>query len=251
VVQSAARAAADELREEILRRPEGDWLGSEDEVLQRLGISRPTLRQAARLLEAEQLLVVKRGLNGGLFTRKPTAEGVAHTASVFLRSAGTSLLDLSRTQLLLMTEITRLAAQRRDVGARAGLLEWVRHQDFDRLRHDRRTFARARVEFSRELARVSGSTTLTLFLDVLWELGSDQSGLFMDDANVEMTIRHWHRVAEAVAEGDDRRAVNLTRKNAAAVLTWLEDHLGNRRLGQPLAAASGAGLRPRGTRREQ
>jgi GntR family transcriptional regulator, transcriptional repressor for pyruvate dehydrogenase complex len=97
VAISAVSATAEVLRSEILLRDDGDWLGSEDELLGRLGVSRPTLRQAARLLEAEELLVVRRGLNGGLFSRRPTSDAVARMASVYLRSEGTTVVDLARS----------------------------------------------------------------------------------------------------------------------------------------------------------
>ena len=73
-VTTAVDATVEVLRDEILELGDGDWLGSEDGVLERLRISRPTLRQAARVLEAEELLVVKRASTGGcsLAGRAPT-----------------------------------------------------------------------------------------------------------------------------------------------------------------------------------
>src|SRR2546422_3655014 len=92
-VTTAVDATVHVLRDEILDRPDGDWLGSEDHLLERLGISRPTLRQAARVLEAEELLVVKRGLNGGLFARRPSTDAVARIASIYLRTEPTAVVD--------------------------------------------------------------------------------------------------------------------------------------------------------------
>lgn len=46
-VTTAVDATVEVLRDEILELGDGDWLGSEDGVLERLRISRPTLRQAA------------------------------------------------------------------------------------------------------------------------------------------------------------------------------------------------------------
>src|SRR3546814_3192129 len=65
-----------------------EWrLGSEDEVMQSLEVSWPTLRQALRLLEQEQLISVRRCRRRPL---RPTEEGVIHTASVYLRAGGNS-----------------------------------------------------------------------------------------------------------------------------------------------------------------
>src|ERR1700682_4492824 len=123
-IRSAPRETADILREEILNHnSDGDeWLlGSEDDMIRMLGVSRPTLRQAARMLEQEQLLVVRRGIGGGLFGRRPTAEAGSHTASVFLRSQGATYKDLISTTTILATECARLAAANPDRAARAAL----------------------------------------------------------------------------------------------------------------------------------
>src|SRR3546814_15394651 len=66
-----------------------EWLlGSEDEVMQSLEVSWPTLRQALRLLEQEQLISVRRCRRRPL---RPTEEGVIHTASVYLDRKSTRL----------------------------------------------------------------------------------------------------------------------------------------------------------------
>ena len=49
------------MREDLLEAAPGAFLGLEEEVLRRYDVSRPTLRQAARVLEYEQLLDVKPG----------------------------------------------------------------------------------------------------------------------------------------------------------------------------------------------
>lgn len=54
------------MRKDVLRlAADGAAPRSEDELLERYGVSRPTLRQAARILEHEQLIDVRRGVNGG------------------------------------------------------------------------------------------------------------------------------------------------------------------------------------------
>src|SRR5579885_2375590 len=79
---SAVEVAAGALRGAALACADGERIGSEEDVLERIGVSRPTLRQAARLLESEELLVVRRGVKGGFFARRPTTDAVARMASV-------------------------------------------------------------------------------------------------------------------------------------------------------------------------
>jgi DNA-binding GntR family transcriptional regulator len=83
---STADRVANILRERILGMVDGDYLGSEAGIANEFGVSLPTLRQAARLLEYEQLLLIKPGKGGGYFTRRPAIETAIKSASQYLSS---------------------------------------------------------------------------------------------------------------------------------------------------------------------
>lgn len=121
--RSGARIAADRLRVHILQTPDGAYLGSEDELIQRLGVGRHTLRQAARLLEDQLMLKVRRGVGGGYYGARPNADMVVDAAATYLRSRGGSIADLFATTTVLYTELARLAALSDDTEARAWLAD--------------------------------------------------------------------------------------------------------------------------------
>ncbi len=81
-----ASAAAAKLRELIWAAQEGDMLGSEDDMLRLLNVSRPTVRQAARLVESEGLLKVRRGIRGGYFAARPNIDVVESALSAYLHT---------------------------------------------------------------------------------------------------------------------------------------------------------------------
>jgi GntR family transcriptional repressor for pyruvate dehydrogenase complex len=79
---------ADELRSLIVsgELAEGDSLGREPELVERFGVSRPSLREALRILKTEGLVEVVRGLRGGVVVREPSQRMTARTAALILQA---------------------------------------------------------------------------------------------------------------------------------------------------------------------
>src|SRR2546423_893707 len=73
-VPKTAELVARALRRQIIRRElgQGEALPSESALMEQFGVSRPTLREAFRLLESESLIEVRRGVRGG--ARRAAAE---------------------------------------------------------------------------------------------------------------------------------------------------------------------------------
>jgi GntR family transcriptional regulator, transcriptional repressor for pyruvate dehydrogenase complex len=235
-IRSAPRETADILREEILGNTGdgGEWLlGSEDDMIRMLGVSRPTLRQAARMLEQEQLLVVRRGIGGGLFGRRPSAEAVSHTASVYLRSQGATYKELISAQTVLGTESARLAAHNPDLEARKELRNFYKERVRDRAHISAQDFVHVTVDFQRRVAQLSGSPALELFVNVLMDLseGSAPIRRVYADHNLQMqTFERHEAIAAAIAAGDAKLAADRMRKHLDAILNFVDEHTRTERL---------------------
>jgi DNA-binding FadR family transcriptional regulator len=119
---STVDLVASELREVLLAAEDGTFLGSELTIAGQLGVSGPTLRQAARLLESEQLLQIRRGIAGGYYVRRPTLDVVIRMAATYLKtqqvSVGNALLVVNQ----LVGLLARCAAACDDPGLREELL---------------------------------------------------------------------------------------------------------------------------------
>jgi GntR family transcriptional regulator, transcriptional repressor for pyruvate dehydrogenase complex len=62
----------------------GDMLGTEAELLAEHEVSRPTLRESLRMLEAQGVIALRPGPGGGVVVRRPSIDTLAHALSVFL-----------------------------------------------------------------------------------------------------------------------------------------------------------------------
>src|SRR5215207_10356847 len=73
---------------------DGDFLPHEADLIAHFQVSRPTLREAVRVLESERLVEVRRGSRTGARVRVPGPEIVARPAGLLLALSGTTLADV-------------------------------------------------------------------------------------------------------------------------------------------------------------
>jgi GntR family transcriptional repressor for pyruvate dehydrogenase complex len=87
----------------------GDRLPSEDDLAAQLGISRPTLRQALRVLEQAGLLEIRAGKGGGIFMASDLVPSEAISRTVELEED--AVIDVLRGRRILEAAVTALAAR--------------------------------------------------------------------------------------------------------------------------------------------
>ncbi len=111
-----AEQVADELRRRILagQLTDDQVLPKEDELLVEFAISKPSLREAMRILEAEGLLTVRRGKRGGAVIHRPSPANVAYTMGLVLGSQQVSLADVGTALLQVEPACAALCAERPD-----------------------------------------------------------------------------------------------------------------------------------------
>ncbi len=116
--EPALDTAAARLRNLVLEADDGAFIGSEDSLVVRLGFSRSTVRQVARLLEREGLLRVRRGINGGYFGARPNIKTIEGTVASYLETLDMDAEDVTIVASALWGEVLRKAAALRSEPAR-------------------------------------------------------------------------------------------------------------------------------------
>ena len=115
VVPKTSDVLAGELRQRILggTLAPGAALPAERDLVTQTGLSRGSVREALRILEAEGLVSTRPGRQGGSVARKPGDESLAKYISLFVHGRGISLLSLLQTREAVEPSIAALAAQNR------------------------------------------------------------------------------------------------------------------------------------------
>ena len=100
----------------------GERIGTEQELADEFGVSRPTMREALRLLSAAHLIRVGRGRTGGIFVARTPSEGMSRNLSesiaLMLAAQTISMTELLDARLSLEVPIAGRAAVNADDGDR-------------------------------------------------------------------------------------------------------------------------------------
>jgi GntR family transcriptional regulator, transcriptional repressor for pyruvate dehydrogenase complex len=204
---------ADELRRRIIsgELDEGDSLGREPDLVARFGVSRPSLREALRILETEGLITVVRGVLGGVVVHRPDQRMTARTAALVLQSRNVSLADVFGARELIEPAAVRLIASARDhrrSAARIRSLIAEQHRAID----DPVAFASANVHFHEELVALAGNQTLTIVAEMLNEVVARAITDVADRVRLEPLstrrrgVRSLERLAALIEAGDGEAA---------------------------------------------
>jgi len=162
---------ADELRGLIVsgELSEGDSLGHEPDLVERFGVSRPSLREALRILEAEGLITVVRGVRGGVIVHAPDQRMTARAAALLLQARNVSLADVFEARNLLEPVAARSIATAR--GRKAAVKELrALVRDQENAIEDPDAFGVANAAFHQRLVSLGGNQTLSVVAEMLNEI---------------------------------------------------------------------------------
>lgn len=208
-----AELIADELRRAIVTPlPPGERLPSEAELAERFGTSKPTVRQALRVLESEGLVTMRRGTNGGPVVRRPKVEDVARNVGVLMQLEGVSQRELFEARRMLEAEATRRLATAPSDAAVAELARSIDAYERSIEDGDGQSAAAEHVRFHHLLVELSGNRAVTI-------LGAMTRSIIagLTDAGIEVLHDHHPQLpwAEAATQALQAHRQILERVEAA------------------------------------
>jgi len=167
----AAETVAAELRHQIVsgRLKPGDKLHPENALQVEFAISRPTMREALRILESESLISIKRGKHGGARVRSMDLSAAANQVGIYLQIEGATLQDVWLARTIIEPPAAGLLAARRDPLALTELEANIMAARAA-AEHDLIRYADLSAEFSMLITRHCGNKTIHLLSSLIYDI---------------------------------------------------------------------------------
>ncbi|WP_323798921.1 FadR/GntR family transcriptional regulator [Parasphingorhabdus sp.] len=199
----------------------GDYLGAENDLLEKFGISRPTLRQAAKMVERDRLISVRRGTKGGFFAERPDAKDAIQSLTRFLRLRGTNLGNVMQVTRPVFEEAAAAAAKLRTAADIEQLKEFVSAIDS---REDSRELIASEVQLAQQIARISGNPVIELVIEIGYSFGLSERdiGLYGDPERRHRTREMQRSLLNAIIIGDADIARLMMQRRSDQFDEWLQ-----------------------------
>jgi DNA-binding FadR family transcriptional regulator len=231
-IPKMAQVIAAELRAKILRgdfKP-GDSLLSEATLMEQYDVSRPTLREALRLLEAQNLISVRRGSHRGPVVSLPDASVTARAVAIQLQLREATLADVYQFRMIYEPAAARMAAENA-TGEGVRLLRAIVEEEA-KCRGDYKAFAEVSWRFHSVLIGLSKNATMAVVTESLEHISEQHAARGMAvapdrDEQQARSVKAHRKLVDLIEKGAGAEAERFWSRHMAAVAdvqkSWLED----------------------------
>ena len=228
-VPKTAELVATQLRNQIIRGDlrEGDALPPESALMEQFGVSRPTLREAFRVLESEALISVRRGARGGARVHAPNGDVAARYAGLVLQFRGTTLADVYAARKVLELPAVEHVARERP---REAMIELEQNlADASAHIDDPGALIRLQEQFHQVIVRHGGNQTLATFREMVHHIIELHNQVYVarwggaptERSGAKRGERTHERFVELVLAGDADEAVELWSRHLDAAPDYI------------------------------
>jgi GntR family transcriptional repressor for pyruvate dehydrogenase complex len=190
----------------------GEFLGTENELAARFGVSRIAARDALRTLQALGIVDIKMGKGGGARVARGNPRLFAEALAVQLDLTGVSAREIMDAQRAIETLAAELAAENANAADHARLLHLL--ADAESKMHDRDAYTRSCRDFHLAIAEASHNRVLLVQLISLQHVSWPAE-------NVTLTPDVAHRILDV-----HRQLAKLVKmRDGAGARQLMDDHV--------------------------
>jgi GntR family transcriptional regulator, transcriptional repressor for pyruvate dehydrogenase complex len=227
-IRGASQQVAAQIQHQIQAQGLGpdDFLGREEDLAAEFGVSRPTLREALKLLASGNLIRANRGPGGGIFVARTAEQGMSRSLSdsiaMMLETGAVSLDELLDARLLLEVPLAGRAAYAAGPQLVERLGAAVKAERALGA-EDKEALAMADAEVHRAVAAATGNRVAEALTGWVFEVLQPSLIEVLDGAVVASAVADQHEaLLAAIEKGDVARAERAMKDH----LLYLRDVLG-------------------------
>lgn len=208
--QKIGELIANTLRRQIVlgELKDGELLPPEAELMVRFDVSRPTMREAFRILESERLIGLRRGSSGARVYR-PDARVAARYTSILLQYERITMADVFEARTVLESQAVRMMTAKSDPEVFAGIRAAL---EFEASRLEDVGDGTGANRFHQAILELCGNRTLSLLGRMLDEIVDSNYGVAMDGSSRKLkavrdrAFRAHERLLELIESGQPDEA---------------------------------------------
>lgn len=227
-----AEMVAEVLRNRIVsgKLQDGDALPRQEDLLVEFHVSKPSLREALRILESEGLITVRRGNRGGAVVHAPHMHNAAYAVGLVLQSRNVPMTDLRDALKSIEPVCAGLCAAREDRHEQVLPPLQVLHEKIAASVDDEVEFTVVSRRFHEQMVESCGNQTLILVVGALealwskreeaWARDASQAGAFPDRKRRLTGILAHERILKSIEDGDVDRVQRQARVHLESSLLY-------------------------------
>lgn len=200
----------------------GNRLASEKELTEDFRVSKATMREALRGLEAMGLIEIKQGATGGIFLTEVNSQTLMHSMMNFMHFQSVSIREITMLRYMLEPHIARIAATK------------ITHDEIEQLKayvvsgnSDNDTDRKKNASFHHYLSRVTKNSLLILIVDFIDHM-LDEMKQSLDlgaDFHKEIQLSH-KKILDCLVNGDSEGAGQAMADDVVMVGKFMSEKMG-------------------------
>ncbi len=201
---------------------EGDSLPAEARMLEQYGVSRESLREGLRLLEAQGLITLRRGPGGGPVVGTVDPANLGRASTLYYHLVGATYGELFEAWAVAEGYLAERAARNEDRALVRATLSPYLHDDESEFA-SLEEFVAHHTDFHTEVGTLAGNRVMQLSLMAIGQTVTHHIAYTADPRDVSDILLHDHRViAAAIIAGKPNKARDEMRKHLAQVAAFYD-----------------------------
>jgi GntR family transcriptional regulator, transcriptional repressor for pyruvate dehydrogenase complex len=201
---------------------QGDSLPSEARMLEEYGVSRESLREGLRLLEAQGLISLRRGPGGGPIVGTVDPANLGRVSTLYYHLVGATYGELFEAWAVAEGYLAERAARNEDRDLVRATLEPYMHDDDGEI-GTLDEFVTHHTEFHTDVGALAGNRVMQLSLMAIGQTVTHHIAYTADPRDVSEILHHDHLViAEAIIAGKPIKARDQMRLHLERVAAFYD-----------------------------